>query len=222
MLLGTSGWGLFVVTPWVEVDLRRPDRGSFTPYRPTGKESVPQNERNQQQAMGKGIPPIDQIVPGLFDVFVFDAHDPAAALADFSAITGRAAMPPKWALGYMPSGDGAVSRGTQADTPGLVWFEVKVVVVRAKTVDVDGNTVRESLGSQHQCITVNGALDTRVETDVHRRVGGNRARKVVFGGEEIACRSIADRRRHHVVLRRAEAVGVSEIEKAIEQPVRVY
>ena len=103
MLLGTSGWGLFVVTPWVEVDLRRPDRGSFTPYKPTGKESVPQNERNQQQAMGKGIPPIDQIVPGLFDVFVFDAHDPAAALADFSAITGRAAMPPKWALGYMQS-----------------------------------------------------------------------------------------------------------------------
>jgi alpha-glucosidase/alpha-D-xyloside xylohydrolase len=103
MLLGTGGWGLFVVTPWVEVDLRRPDRGTFIPYKPTGKESVPQNERNQQQAMGKGIPPIEHMVPGLFDFFVFDAHEPAAALADFSVITGRAAMPPKWALGYMQS-----------------------------------------------------------------------------------------------------------------------
>ena len=44
-----------------------------------------------------------QIVPGLFDLFVFDAHRPAAALQDFSPITGPAAMPPKWALGYMQS-----------------------------------------------------------------------------------------------------------------------
>ena len=103
MLLGTGGWGLFVATPWVEVDLRRADRGVFSPFKPSGKESVPQNERNQQQALGKGIPPIDRMVPGLFDLFLFDAHDPAAALADFAAITGPAAMPPKWALGYMQS-----------------------------------------------------------------------------------------------------------------------
>jgi alpha-glucosidase/alpha-D-xyloside xylohydrolase len=34
---------------------------------------------------------------------VFDASDPAAALKDFAAITGAAAMPPSWALGYMQS-----------------------------------------------------------------------------------------------------------------------
>jgi alpha-glucosidase/alpha-D-xyloside xylohydrolase len=103
MLLGTGGWGLFVHAPWVHVDLRDKARGVFLPFQPTGKESVPQTERNQQQALGKGIPPIDRIVPGLYDVFVFDARDPANAIKDFSVITGPAAMPPKWALGYMQS-----------------------------------------------------------------------------------------------------------------------
>jgi alpha-glucosidase/alpha-D-xyloside xylohydrolase len=103
MLLGTSGWGMFVATPWGQVDLRDANRGVFQPFKPTGKESAPQTESNQQQALGKGIPPIDQIVPGLYDFFVFDAHDPARALKDFSAITGPAVMPPKWALGYMQS-----------------------------------------------------------------------------------------------------------------------
>jgi alpha-glucosidase/alpha-D-xyloside xylohydrolase len=103
MLFGTSGWGLFVATPWVHVDLRDKTRGIMRPYEPTGKEGVAQTERNQQQALGKGIPPIDRIVPGLFDFFVFDAEDPVKALADFSRITGPAALPPKWALGYMQS-----------------------------------------------------------------------------------------------------------------------
>jgi alpha-glucosidase (family GH31 glycosyl hydrolase) len=103
MLLGTGGWGLFVAAPWVQVDLRRGDRGVFIPFKPTLKESAPQTERNQQQALGKGIPPIDQMIAGLYDFFVFDAHDPAKAIKDFSTITGPAVMPPKWALGYMQS-----------------------------------------------------------------------------------------------------------------------
>jgi alpha-glucosidase (family GH31 glycosyl hydrolase) len=103
MLLGTSGWGLFVAAPWAQIDLRRADRGFARPWKPTGAESVPQNERNQQQALGKGLPPPDAIVPGLYDVFVFDAGDPAGAIKDFATITGPAAMPPKWALGYMQS-----------------------------------------------------------------------------------------------------------------------
>ena len=80
-----------------------PDRGVFVPWKPTPGDAQPQNERNQQQALGKGLPPVNEIVPGLFDVFVFDAHDPAHALKDFSVITGPASMPPKWALGYMQS-----------------------------------------------------------------------------------------------------------------------
>jgi len=103
MLLGTGGWGIFVVTPWVEVDLRDGARGIFSPWKPPEAAMAPQTERNQQQSLGKGLPPIDQIVPGLVDLFVFDAQDPAAALKDFSRITGPAAMPPKWALGYMQS-----------------------------------------------------------------------------------------------------------------------
>ena len=103
MLLGTGGWGLFVATPWVQVDLRQRDRGVFIPFKPTGKESAPQTERNQQQALGKGIPPIDQMIAGLYDFFIFDAHDPASAIRDFSIITGPAVLPPKWALGYMQS-----------------------------------------------------------------------------------------------------------------------
>jgi alpha-glucosidase/alpha-D-xyloside xylohydrolase len=103
MLLGTSGWGLFVAAPWVHVDLTKPDRGLFVPWKPTGKEGMPQTERNQQQALGKGLPPVDEIVPGLFDFFVFDAREPAKAMKDYSTITGPAVLPPKWALGYMQS-----------------------------------------------------------------------------------------------------------------------
>ena len=103
MLLGTGGWGLFVPTPWVHVDLRGTDRGVFLPWKPTGGEAVPQNQQNQQQNAGKGLPPIDRIVPGLYDMFVFDAQEPARALKDFSSITGPAVMPPRWALGYMQS-----------------------------------------------------------------------------------------------------------------------
>ena len=77
MLLGTGGWGLFVAAPWGQVDLRKADRGVFIPWRPSDAERVPQNERNQQQALAKGLPPPDTVVPGLFDVFVFDAADPA-------------------------------------------------------------------------------------------------------------------------------------------------
>ena len=29
-LIGTGGWGIYVATPWVQVDLSRPDRGIFT------------------------------------------------------------------------------------------------------------------------------------------------------------------------------------------------
>ena len=103
MLLGTGGWGLFVAAPWGQVDLRKSDRGVFMPWKPSDAERVPQNERNQQQALAKGLPPPDAVVPGLYDLFVFDAADPAKAMKDFSVITGPAAMPPLWALGYMQS-----------------------------------------------------------------------------------------------------------------------
>ncbi len=103
MLVGTSGWGLFVPTPWVQVDLRDTRRGRFIPWQPAPTDAAPQTERNQQLAQGKGLPPVASVVPGLFDVFVFDAKEPSALMKDFADITGPAALPPKWALGYMQS-----------------------------------------------------------------------------------------------------------------------
>ena len=102
MLIGTEGWGLYVATPWVEVDLTAKDKGFFIPWIPPSRVLV-QTQRNQQLNQGKGRPPIDKIVPGVYDFFIFDAHHPATFMKDYSMITGRAAMPPKWALGYMQS-----------------------------------------------------------------------------------------------------------------------
>ena len=103
MLVGTGGWGLFVATPWVQVDLRDAQRGVFIPWQPTGSEAAPQTQANQQLNQGKGIHPPDRVVPGLFDVFVFDGREPALLMKNFSTITGPAVLPPKWALGYMQS-----------------------------------------------------------------------------------------------------------------------
>lgn len=102
MLVGTEGWGLFVAMPWVHVDLTAKDKGVFIPWKAPEK-VIEQNERNQQLNAGKGLPPVDKIVPGLYDFFVFDAHHPEKFMKDFSDITGPAVMPPKWALGYMQS-----------------------------------------------------------------------------------------------------------------------
>ena len=102
MLIGTEGWGLFVASPWVHVDLTVKDKGVFMPWKAPAQ-VVQQNQRNQQLNQGKGLPPVDKIVPGLYDFFVFDTHDPIKFMKDFSVITGPAVMPPKWALGYMQS-----------------------------------------------------------------------------------------------------------------------
>ena len=103
MLIEPGAWAVFVASPWVEVDLQNKDNGFFIPWKPTGNEIIPQTVNNQGLSRGKGLPPIDKIVPGLYDFFVFDAHEPQALMKDFSIITGPAAMPPKWALGYMQS-----------------------------------------------------------------------------------------------------------------------
>src|SRR4051812_23387897 len=93
MLVGTEGWGLFVAAPWVHVDLRGKDRGVFMPWKPSGRENVPQTVKNQGLSQGKGLPPVGSIVPGLYDIFVFDARDPANLIKDFANITGPAVLP---------------------------------------------------------------------------------------------------------------------------------
>ncbi len=102
-LIGTSGWGIFIATPWVQVDMQNIHEGVFIPWKPSDKSGMPQTQRNQQQNLGKGLPPRDGVIPGLYDLFVFDTHDPAKLMKDISVISGPAVLPPKWALGYMQS-----------------------------------------------------------------------------------------------------------------------
>ncbi len=101
-LISTSGWGVFVASPWVQVDLQNKDNGKFIPWIPEG-ERVPQTTENQQEVLGKGLPPVDETTSGLYDVFVFDANESAGMMKDMADITGHAVMPPKWAMGYMQS-----------------------------------------------------------------------------------------------------------------------
>ncbi len=99
LLVGTSGWAMFVATPWGEVDLRDAGRGKFRPWTPPGDDADEREQRRERQ----GRPPADSLRPGVFDVFVFDARDPAVFMNELADATGRAVMPPKWALGYMQS-----------------------------------------------------------------------------------------------------------------------
>jgi alpha-glucosidase (family GH31 glycosyl hydrolase) len=74
-LIGTEGWGMFTAAPRGGFDLRG-ERGALNPQNAT---------------------------PGVADVFVIDARQPADALQEFIRLTGAPVMPPKWALGYMQS-----------------------------------------------------------------------------------------------------------------------
>ncbi|MBP1595635.1 MAG: glycoside hydrolase family 31 [Acidobacteria bacterium] len=99
LLVGTEGWGLYVATPWVQVDLTPGERGVFLPWKPP---DAGQDQRTYT-AQVQGRPPVDGIVSGVLDMFVFDARDPAVFMKEVSLLTGSAAMPPKWSLGFMQS-----------------------------------------------------------------------------------------------------------------------
>jgi len=103
MLIGTAGWAIFVASPWVQVDLTHKDYGTFIPVTSSNHDYEQQNRENQQRDEGKGLPPPKSIIPGLYDFFVFDAHDPKQFMKNVSELTGPAVMPPEWALGYMQS-----------------------------------------------------------------------------------------------------------------------
>jgi alpha-glucosidase/alpha-D-xyloside xylohydrolase len=111
VLVGTDGWGLFVASPWVQVDLRDPARGVFIPtnnVRPTAgvDNPAPPGGRGGAATAATQVAPTPLPVPAEsqgFDVFVFDAREPANMMKDLRDLTGAPAMPPKWALGYMQS-----------------------------------------------------------------------------------------------------------------------
>lgn len=103
MMIGTGGWGIFVTSPWGQVDLRNTEKGFFIPVKYADPDTMLQDRGNQQQNLGKGIPPMERMVEGLYDVLVFDAHNPIRFMKDVSTISGPSVMPPRWALGYMQS-----------------------------------------------------------------------------------------------------------------------
>jgi alpha-glucosidase (family GH31 glycosyl hydrolase) len=74
-LIGAEGWGMFAASPRGSFDLRG-NRGALNPQ---------------------------NAAPGVADVFVIDAREPAEALREFVHLTGAPVLPPKWALGYMQS-----------------------------------------------------------------------------------------------------------------------
>jgi alpha-glucosidase/alpha-D-xyloside xylohydrolase len=78
-LIGTDAWALFVHRPRGEFDLRD-GRGRF---------ALPKGDTTQVQEP--------------LELYVSSVDEPADALAEYCRLTGRAVMPPKWALGYTQS-----------------------------------------------------------------------------------------------------------------------
>src|SRR5262245_54213642 len=79
ILVGTDGWGLFVASPWVQVDLHDPAKGVFIPtnnVRPTAgvDNPAPRGGRGDAAAAAAQPAPTPAPVPAEsqgFDVFVF-------------------------------------------------------------------------------------------------------------------------------------------------------
>ncbi len=103
LMIGTGGWAIYFNAPWGGIYLTDSARGRFTPLPPGDPGKTRQDLKNQHAALGKGIPPANSHVPGMLDVFIFDARQPRKFMRDLSTVSGPAVMPPKWALGYMQS-----------------------------------------------------------------------------------------------------------------------
>jgi alpha-glucosidase/alpha-D-xyloside xylohydrolase len=103
LMIGTGGWGIYFNNPWGQIDLTQSGTGRFIPVQAQDPVTMRQSHGNQSRQLGKGVPPMDQFVPGLLDIFVFDTRNPRVFMKDLATISGPAVMPPKWALGYMQS-----------------------------------------------------------------------------------------------------------------------
>ena len=77
-VIGTEGWALLAHRPEGQFDLRE-GRGRFIPSYPTNA------------------------APSGLDLFVVALDEPADALTEYTRLTGRPVIPPKWALGYFQS-----------------------------------------------------------------------------------------------------------------------
>lgn len=136
MMIGTEGWGLFIATPWGEIDLRDDDRGVFKPWQPPEEPEAGRSTDRRNQSLERalqGRPPVSTIIRGAYDLFVFDARDPVQLMKDVSLISGAAVIPPKWALGYMQS-HRELTDSEMSSEQLLLWV---VDTFREKDIPVD-------------------------------------------------------------------------------------
>lgn len=109
-LIGTNGWSMF---------FHRPYNGRFDLRESPGR-FIPREEiDNQKEA------------PLPLDVFVTHVNKSERALSEYANITGKPAMPPKWALGYLQS-----HRNLSEAGPEEIMEEARTF--REKAMPVDG------------------------------------------------------------------------------------
>jgi alpha-glucosidase (family GH31 glycosyl hydrolase) len=100
LLVGTSGWALYMAAPRVQVDLRDERRGLLVRQAPDESDAAAETANGQ------------------LDFFLFDAAEPEVFMHDLARVAGRPLLPPRWALGYM-QGHGALEGDEQMlDTVG--------------------------------------------------------------------------------------------------------
>lgn len=95
VLWSAEGWGLFAHQPLGEFDITDATTGWLIPHPDRG------GHEPGEALPGAGVAGVE--LP--LDFFVMDGGGapPAALLAEYAAITGLAAMPPLWSLGYQQS-----------------------------------------------------------------------------------------------------------------------
>mgnify|MGYP000849531437 FL=1 len=81
-LIGTDGWALFFHRPYNGAFDLRANPGVFVP------------SQSPKDLKEKAIP---------LDLFLISASSPEGILSEYTSLTGKPALPPKWALGYMQS-----------------------------------------------------------------------------------------------------------------------
>ena len=77
LLISTDGWAVLFLGPEIDVDLTQP-----------GVAAIQMRKRQETPVV---------------DFVLFDARDPVKFFADLTTLVGRAALPPRYAMGYMQS-----------------------------------------------------------------------------------------------------------------------
>jgi alpha-glucosidase len=114
-LIGADGWGMFIHNPppagsrqpntaWGQFDLRGDD---VPPIAARGRGAAGADTNltppEIRPTRGRYIPRPDTLNQAPTSIFVMNLDAPAEALAEYTHLVGKPAMPPKWALGYMQS-----------------------------------------------------------------------------------------------------------------------